>query len=217
MGFKRKKDLSKIKGSSPLSKSGRKSHLHIKRLSPLLVGVLDELHKAHITHQVQSDHCDHVGERLPRLRLFPDHHYQQLGHQYAVDLHLDSIGALSPEVPQREVLLYLFEQAFDHPTVFVYDRYLFRGHPILKYCSFSTPWASFFRVLSTMTFVTWKIALSFILVTNHTRRCVNFSNCRYALYALSKTANYRDPTSTSTGTYGRARGPPSCAQIPSPR
>ncbi len=84
--------------------------MHIKRLSPLLVGVIDELHKAQITHQVQSNHGDHVGKRLPRLRLFPDHHHQKLGHQYAVYLHRDSIGALSPEVPQREVLLYLFEQ-----------------------------------------------------------------------------------------------------------
>ncbi len=59
--------------------------MHIEHLSPILVFVLDELHQAHIAHQVLSDQGDHIGERFPRLRLFPDHHHQQLVHQYAVD------------------------------------------------------------------------------------------------------------------------------------
>ena len=68
---------------------------------------------------MQPDNGNHVGKRLFGGSFLPDDDHQQLGNKYTIDLHFDGIGAFAPKVAQREVLLDLFEQQLDHPSVFV--------------------------------------------------------------------------------------------------
>ena len=73
---------------------------------------------------MQAGNGDHVGKGLSGSGFLSDDDHKKLGYEYTIDLHLDGIGALSPEVPQRKDLFDLLEQQLDHPSVFVNGRYL---------------------------------------------------------------------------------------------
>ena len=68
-----------------------------------------------------------LAKGLFRSGFFSDNDHQKLGYEYAIDLHFDGVGTLSPEVSQRKILFDLFEQQLDHPPVFIDNGYLGGG------------------------------------------------------------------------------------------